>query len=240
MAYDVLKKIGGREYRYRVESYRDPETGRVRNRWTYAGKAGDEAPVVKRRRPAVQTRNLLIDAFLRLIDRMPWGELTAGAIAAEAGVAHGTFYRYFHDRRELLEYCTRRANEMLDARLVELTAIAPTVDQERTRLRAWVVDLMRRPVAPAGLMRTWAELALASLRRTRRRARIGAFSAYIAALRESGYAIALGEPRPLAIALTFQLEMLSRRTAHEQALLSEDEYTAAAETFDRLLFWRPP
>ncbi|TAM89182.1 TetR/AcrR family transcriptional regulator [bacterium] len=240
MAYDVLKKIGGREYRYRVESYRDPETGRVRNRWTYIGRASDEAPVVKRRRPAPQTRNLLIEAFLRLIDRTPWGELTAGAIAVEAGVAHGTFYRYFHDRQELLDHCTRRANEMLDARLVELTAIAPTVDQERARLRAWVVDLMRRPVAPAGLMRTWSELALASLRRTRRRARIAAFSAYIAALRERSYAVALGEPRPLAIALTFQLEMLSRRTAHEQALLSEDEYLAAAETFDRLLFWRPP
>lgn len=240
MAYEVLKKIGGREYRYRVESYRDTDTGRVRNRWTYIGKAGDDAPPVKRRRPESQTRARLIDAFLLLIDRMPWSEVTVGAVAAEAGVAHGTFYRHFHDRHELLEYCTRQANETLDARLAELTVIAPTVHEERARLRAWVADLMRRPVAPAGLMRTWAELALASLRRTRRRARIEAFSNYISALRERGFAVTLGEPRPLAIALTFETEMLSRRTAHEQALLSEDEYAAATETFDRLLFWRPP
>ena len=39
VAYKVTKRIGGRAYLYRVESQRDPETGRRRNRWTYLGRA---------------------------------------------------------------------------------------------------------------------------------------------------------------------------------------------------------
>jgi len=45
MAHEVIKKVGRRAYRYRVESYRDPETKKVRSRWRYLGVAapGDSA-----------------------------------------------------------------------------------------------------------------------------------------------------------------------------------------------------
>ena len=38
MAYEVTKQIKGRDYRYRVESRLNPETGRPATRWTYLGK----------------------------------------------------------------------------------------------------------------------------------------------------------------------------------------------------------
>ena len=39
MPHDVIKRVGRRAYRYRVESYRDAETQKVRKRWTYLGVA---------------------------------------------------------------------------------------------------------------------------------------------------------------------------------------------------------
>ncbi len=37
MAYEVTKRIKGRDYRYRVEGYRDPESGKRKTRWQYLG-----------------------------------------------------------------------------------------------------------------------------------------------------------------------------------------------------------
>jgi AcrR family transcriptional regulator len=240
VAYEVVKTIKGREYRYRVESYRDPETGRVRNRWTYLGKAGDGKHRVRRRAPTSQTRQRLIDAFLRLVEAHPWSEVTPDAVAREAGLAHGTFYRYFKDRLELFDLCTHQANEMLDQRLAELGEVADSREAERERLRSWVIELFRRPTAPPGLMRAWLEIGIAKLREQRRARRVAGFERYINALRERGYVVVEGEVRPIAIALSVLVETFTRRTVAEHALLSEDDYAAACISFDRLIFWIPP
>jgi AcrR family transcriptional regulator len=240
MPYEVIKKIGGRAYRYSVESYRDPDTGRVRNRWTYIGKVtGDVAdrPVIRRKAPD-ETRCRIIAA------RKPWAEVTPGAVATEAGVAHGTFYRHFRNREALLDACAAEAYNALDARLHELTDIAPDLASERKRLRAWVMDLLRRPTAPAGLMRVIIEsigdAQRDRIRSERRTVRITAFADYISALRERGYAANAGEVRPLATALSLIVEMLARRTTIDSVLLSEDDFSGAVETFDRTIFWQPP
>jgi AcrR family transcriptional regulator len=240
MAYEVIKTIKGREYRYSVESYREPESGRVKNRWTYVGKVGKAQPKVKRRTLTSQTRQRLLDAFLRLVDRKPWAEISPSSIAIEAGLAHGTFYRYFKSRMQLFSECTRGANAALDERLSDLASLADTLGDERIRLRAWVIDLVKRPTAPPGLLRAWMDIDVTKLRAARRTARVDAFVAYIESLRERGYVASIGDARPLAIALSFLVETLGRRTIAEQVLLSEDDYAAACEAFDRLLFWQPP
>ncbi|MGZ3521283.1 MAG: TetR/AcrR family transcriptional regulator [Vulcanimicrobiaceae bacterium] len=243
MAYEVVKTVGGRQYRYRVESYRDAESGKVKNRWTYIGKAelgSAIAPAPRRRKPSSETRERLIEAFLRLVDREPWNHVTPGAIATEAGVAHGTFYRYFKDRRALFAVCSERAIQQLDQRLAELDAVAPTAEEERERLRSWLRELFVHPTAPPGLLRVWADLALGEIREVRHTHRIEAFTRYISRLRERGFVESVGEIRPLAVALSLIMQMITRRSVIEQELLSEDDHAAVMETFDRIIFWRTP
>ncbi len=78
MAYEVTKLVNGRPYRYRVRSERDPDTGKVRNRWTYLGRgdATGPAPVAK---PRPNARAALLDALERLLDRSDPADVTAAA-----------------------------------------------------------------------------------------------------------------------------------------------------------------
>jgi len=245
MPYEVVKRIGSRAYRYSVESYRDPETGRVRNKWTYLGKVVDgevERPPVRRKAPE-ETRQRIIDAFLKLIDSEPWGDVTPGAIAKAAGIAHGTFYRHFRNREDLLDACTAQAYNALDARLHELDEIAGDVEAERQRLRSWIINYLRNPTAPAGLLRVIIESIAERrdrIRLERRVARTKAFTDYLTALRDRGFSVATGDVGPLAATMSLILEMLARRTAIDDALLSEDDFAGTLEAFDRILFWRPP
>ncbi|HWI43048.1 MAG TPA: TetR/AcrR family transcriptional regulator [Nocardioides sp.] len=51
---------------------------------------------------AVQTRRLLLDAAVRILERDGIDRLSTTAVARQAHVSSGTFYRYFNDRQELL------------------------------------------------------------------------------------------------------------------------------------------
>jgi len=105
----------------------------------------------------------------------------------------------------------------------------------------WVIDLFERRTASPGILRLWTELdVMVRMRELRRSARVTAFAAYIEELRERGFAPVVGSVRPLAIALSFELETVGRRESSEGGRLCDDDFAAAAETFDRLLFWRPP
>lgn len=42
MSFTRIKKVNGKEYRYEVTSYRDPETGKVRHRSRYLGKVRNQ------------------------------------------------------------------------------------------------------------------------------------------------------------------------------------------------------
>lgn len=242
MAYEVVKTIRGHRYRYRVESRRDPQTGKVRNKWTYVGRADGEiaeTPEIKRRSTA-QTRERIATAFLRLIERTAWNDLTATAIAREAGISEGTFYRYFHNRTGVLDYCTERVNELLDDRLNELHAIAPTIAEERRRLRTWAIDLVRRPPGPPALFRLWAAVGSPEVRKARYARRTRAFTGYLRALAERRYIKRTESTGRIAVALSLIQQMFTRRSIVEDALLSEEEFAAVGETFERLVFWIPP
>jgi len=54
-------------------------------------------------RVRARTETLLLDAALRLFARQGVGATAIHEIAAEAGVANGTFYNYFRTREEVLE-----------------------------------------------------------------------------------------------------------------------------------------
>jgi AcrR family transcriptional regulator len=158
MAYEVTKLVNGRPYRYRVRSERDPASGKVRNRWTYLGR-GDagRAPSVAKPRP--NAREALLDALERLLERSEPGAVTAAAVSVEAGLAHGTFYRYFRNRVDAIRAL---ADRLRDARAVELRLLdqpPANAAEARAALRAWTGALLRARSGHPGLVRAWYALA---------------------------------------------------------------------------------
>lgn len=223
MSYEVLKTIRGRDYRYMVESYRDPQTGKVRNKWRYLGKAHGPAPP-RRRARAGQTRANLTAALERLLERTPWDEITAHAIAAEAGVTPATLYRYFSSRDDVLQACVSDANDRFDARLAQLHAIAPDLNRERARLREWTIAL-------------WASGTSGTMARDRDARRRRAFERYLELLWVHGYTTIVARDRPgLAMALSLIVQAFLYRAVVGRAQLRDEEHKALASAIERLIF----
>jgi AcrR family transcriptional regulator len=237
MSYEVVKEIRGHRYRYTVESYRDPDTGKVKNRWTYAGRADDQPSASRtRRKSRAATREAIVEAFLKLIERKPLRDVTVSGLSETAKITNATFYRHFASRDDVVSECTRRANAELELRLHDLDAIASSAGEERARLRRIAVDLVRRPPASPGLYRAWSALAPEKIREARHQQRIAAFTRYISDLQERGYISKDGVPRRLAIALSMIVQTFTRRSVIENRLLSEEDYAVVGDVFERLIF----
>jgi AcrR family transcriptional regulator len=236
MSYEVVKTIRGRDYRYMVESYRDPETGKVRNKWRYLGKGQGEAPP-RRRARAEETRAKLTGALEGLLEGTPWSEITAHDIAAQAGVAPATLYRYFSSRDDVLAGAAAHANDLLDARLAELHHLARDRGSERARLRTWVIALVKDPPGSAVLVALAASGTSEALARDRNAQRRRAFERYFELIAAHGYATIPPADRPgLALALSLIVQAFSYRTIIGRAQLRDEEYAALASAVERLVF----
>ena len=62
-------------------------------------------------KPRTNARERLLDALERLIDARDFAALTADPVATEAGLAHGTFYRHFRDKRDALRAALERVRK---------------------------------------------------------------------------------------------------------------------------------
>ena len=237
MSYEVIKTIGGRKYRYAVESYRDAESGRTKTKWRYLGKAESDA-VPRRRARADETRENLTSAAERLLAKREWKDITANDVANEAGVAPATLYRYFASRDDVLLSCAARANAELDARLSELAALAQSKDEERIRLRAWTISMISDPSRGGVLQGIWSSgLANDEMARERNEHRREAFRGYIQALKRSRFTrVESAEVGDLATSLALIVQALSYRAVLGGARLSESEQQALADAVDRLVF----
>ena len=140
-----------------------------------------------RRPPAggvrARTRALLLDAAVRVFARKGAGAAAIHEIAAEAGVANGTFYNYFRTREELVEAASLRLAERFD---VDVAVSRAAVDDPAERVaigtRRFVGRAMHDPTWGAALLRVWASSPvlgvhaarglLADLRTGRRRGRL--------------------------------------------------------------------
>jgi AcrR family transcriptional regulator len=155
VAYEVIKRVSGRAYRYRVESYRDPETRRVRGKWTYLGRVEGEGTLSPERKARLSSRDRLLDAVERLLETNELASISTGMVASEAGLAYGTFYRHFRDLAHVVRDAMVRetANlEKLNERFSE-----PIADQgtERAKLVAWVREAIAAVLTRPGLFRAW-------------------------------------------------------------------------------------
>jgi TetR/AcrR family transcriptional regulator, mexJK operon transcriptional repressor len=72
-----------------------------------------EFPFIPQQERAQQKRHALIESGRRMFIEKGYAQTTAKDIAADAGVAIGTFYRYFSDKRQLLMSLLEEQLEML-------------------------------------------------------------------------------------------------------------------------------
>jgi AcrR family transcriptional regulator len=244
MAHEVIKKVGSRAYRYSVESYRDSTSGKVRGRWTYLGRVDAGAAPRKRGTEAADaTRERLLTAFERLLERADFEGITAGSVAAEAGVAHGTFYRHFRNKRDALVAVFERAKADVERVRPSLDGPLGTQAQERVRIRRWVESALGSPLGRPGFLRAWYAMvekdeALGATRRARRAESARAFAAYLAGLDAAGIA-RIDAPERLAAALLTSFDGVFRAAVLEAAGIDAAAIDGACDVFERTIFGPP-
>lgn len=73
----------------------------------------------------IETRKLLLDAAAKVFARQGYHDTLVSDIVKEAGVGQGTFYRYFEDKREILERLFEQFVETLLGQFAEMSAHLP-------------------------------------------------------------------------------------------------------------------
>lgn len=191
MAYEVIKRVGGRAYRYRVESYRDPETRRVRGKWTYLGRVEGEGTLSPERQARPSSRSRLLDALERLLETHELSALSTGMVAHEAGLAYGTFYRYFKDLEHIVREAMLRHSATTERLRENLLAEPTTIEAERDKVIAWLEEIVANAQARPGLLRAWhvasnQDAAVVAERQLRSDEMVETFAAYIGKLNAAG------------------------------------------------------
>lgn len=239
MAYEVTKLVNGRPYRYSVRSERDAATGKTRNRWTYLGRGdGGRAPVAAKRRP--NAREALLDALERLLDRSDPGDVTAAAVSIEAGLAHGTFYRYFRNRIDAIHALTDRLRSGRAAALGGLDRPPAGVAAARLALRAWTEALLSARTEHYGLVRALMALAAqdAEMRTALRERRDGyaeRLAVWLRDLNDRGI-VALAAAEPTARVLFSMLDGIGREAVAAGEPLEPAQIRAAVDIAERAVF----
>jgi AcrR family transcriptional regulator len=138
LAYEVTKRIKGRDYRYRVESARDAETGRAGTRWTYLGKLeGGELIAPARSVARRVTHDEIVAVTAKLLEARDASRVTVSVITQHAGISPGTFYRHFADRDAAFGAALTALVERCFDDLPALDPPALSLERERLRLSGW-------------------------------------------------------------------------------------------------------
>ena len=138
MAYEVTKRINGHDYRYVVQTYRDPQTKRRRTKWTYVGALNGEAvrePVPHPRKQV--TKDDIVAAAAKLLEFRDLEHVTVAVVAREAGISRSTFYRHFPDEREVFTAAMARMRDEALREIPPLEHGARTVGEARATFRRW-------------------------------------------------------------------------------------------------------
>jgi AcrR family transcriptional regulator len=239
MSYEVTKLVHGRPYRYRVRSERDAVTGKMRNRWTYLGRADADAraePVRTRR----NAREALLDALERLFATEDPDRVTAAAVAAEAGVAHGTFYRYFRSKQDAIAALIDRVRGEVSER-DGLDSVPEARDEARRAFRVWAETVIRAKERHGALFRAlytlWSrDETLLAQRRERRNASIDRMRGYLERLIAKGF-VTIADPGGTALGLAALIDGIFRETLHV-APLDDARIAATIDLMERAVFGR--
>jgi AcrR family transcriptional regulator len=241
MSYEVLKTIGGRQYRYRVQSERDATTGKTRNRWTYVGRVTEDGEIRPPRGGRTNARLRLLEGCERLLAAGDAAAVTVSAIAAEAGVAHGTFYRYFKDRSEALEALARHIRATRgtgDDRQLRDDVDSPGA--ARAGIRTWVDEKLRFAREHRSIYRAWhaliaSESRLAAYREEAREQTLARLRDHITALARRGW-VDVADPAATAASLVALIDGTCRAAVLERDCLDDARILATADLAERALF----
>ncbi len=243
MAYEVTKLVNGRPYRYRVRSERDPATGKFRNRWTYLGRgdSGAKSPAAK---PRPNARQALLDALERLLDRSDPSEVTAGAVSVEAGLAHGTFYRYFRNRDDAIHALTERLRAELALDLGQLDDPPADAAAARAARRAWTGAMLNARMTHYGLVRALYALAahdedMRNTLRARRDINARRLARWLAMLAERRIAV-LSDVESTGAVLFSMLDGIGREAVDAGEPLDEQRVNVAIDLVERAVFGARP
>jgi AcrR family transcriptional regulator len=240
MAYEVITRRGKAAYRYRVEYVPGP-LGARHTRWYYLGVVQEDGATVQagiKHHSGATTADRLLDAFERLLTRNDFHNISASAIALEAGTAHGTFYRHFKSKREVLVAAITRASERAGSH-ARLAASDDSRDQERRRLENWMRTKLLSVSEFPTLWLAWSTLAqsdaeIARLRedlRERKRAILGVYLAQLHALGHSHL-----EDADNASRVIFSLILGVLQSANAQGILAPEIVALSCRMVDRMVF----
>jgi TetR/AcrR family transcriptional regulator, transcriptional repressor for nem operon len=124
--------------------------------------------VPTRAESAARTRAALVDAGLRLAERIGLGDLSVNLIVAEAGVSKGTFFHHFPDRAQYLLALHKGFHDRLDAEVIEATDnLPPGRERLVTIARAYLDGCLRDRGVRALLLEARAERAITDQIRVR-------------------------------------------------------------------------
>src|SRR5262245_22646324 len=109
-----------------------------------------------------QRRRALIEAAVQLIADKGFDATQVADVASAAGTGHGTVYRYFRDKAELLDGVMAYAVERVMAALSDVPPTANTLEEYRRqsdRIGERLFELAYREPAVARLLFFWAPAA---------------------------------------------------------------------------------
>jgi AcrR family transcriptional regulator len=226
VAYEVIKRVSGRAYRYRVESYRDPETRRVRGKWTYLGRVEGEGTLSPERKARPSSRDRLLDAVERLLETNELATISTGMVASEAGLAYGTFYRHFRDLAHVVRDAMVRETANLESLNERFNEEPGTAETEHAKLVSWVRETIATVLARPGLFRAWHvtsnhDWPVVAERQRRFEANVEHMVGYLERLRAAG--IAKTTPAFSAYAMMALVGAAAREAAIDKAF-SEDKH----------------
>jgi AcrR family transcriptional regulator len=161
-------------------------------------------------------------------------------VAAEAGLAHGTFYRYFSDKRAVFTAALERTRDELERARPSFDPPLGTLAEERARVRAGVEAILRKPSLNPGVVRAYFDVleddeALRTARRERLRERVAALSAYLERLRASNI-IELADPAAIASALLALVDAVFRDAVVSGTAVEGVTVAGVVAVFDRAIF----
>jgi AcrR family transcriptional regulator len=148
-----------------------------------------------------RTRSRLITAGARVFRSRGYHETRVDDIVKQAGVSHGSFYRYFENKDDLFFVLANLASNQMSG----LIDAFPTSSDEE-ELRRWVEDWFNTYRSNGGVMSMWQEIELVDrrLEAMSQRAMASAYDRLVQLLDRRG----LGDPLVAALALLALIERL--------------------------------
>ena len=192
----------------------------------------------KETKQAQRTRKVILNSFLKLLSTMGYKDITIIDICDDALISRGTYYSYFEDKQDLLDYCTHEIIFSFDNEVMKVLpnkeyhayynelfeVIIKYVDSNKTRLNAIFSNLENGAVM--SVVENYFE---------------NNFRHRIRDLRAKGFDINVPEDLVVTFFAGGCMNMLKVLVSHEEPTyditrLAQDFNTLIVDTLDRIVY----